>query len=194
MARQPPRPLSGIGGFPHPRGDGPLPMAKWLETWSISPPAWGWLGETGEPQRSNGDFPTRVGMARLDVRNRIRNLGFPHPRGDGPSCRAFLLEEWQISPPAWGWPDPVPATAAPPRDFPTRVGMARSPNAYPQLPDRFPHPRGDGPDRQWQQVCRVTISPPAWGWPALQTGWAVAMEDFPTRVGMARPPGFQTPR
>ena len=71
------------------------------------------------------DFPTRVGMARINPVMNAERFGFPHPRGDGPQRRWRCLA---IS-----------------RDFPTRVGMARDGAGNYSFYYGFPHPRGDGP-------------------------------------------------
>ena len=115
----------GNGGFPHPRGDGPLARQWWGARRWISPPAWGWpAGVVPESGRCR-DFPTRVGMARerLDESNPLP--GFPHPRGDGPPSQGHSRHRKAISPPAWGWPAAAAAARQSLGDFPTRVGMAR---------------------------------------------------------------------
>ncbi len=90
---------------------------------------------------------------------------FPHPRGDGPprGPRAFFV--FQISPPAWGWPDEWVKKLRLAKDFPTRVGMARSAGGSGFEACRFPHPRGDGPIVKREMNDVTGISPPAWGWP-----------------------------
>ncbi len=133
--------------FPHPRGDGPESFPAASLPVSISPPAWGWpVGAEGTIRCLN-DFPTRVGMARSCVECFLECFGFPHPRGDGPCSRSNAATSAVISPPAWGWPVFTAQLPSFLRDFPTRVGMARSiPFLFP-APSRFPHPRGDGPLR-----------------------------------------------
>ncbi len=65
--------------------------------------------------------------------------------------------------------------------------MAR--NAQPDFPPLvgFPHPRGDGPCRLNQFGIDAVISPPAWGWPAVQdqiaalpagADWGAVKEDI----------------
>ena len=71
-------------------------------------------------------------------------------------------------------------------DFPTRVGMARIPRGISKRRQRFPHPRGDGPEFAQQLEREREISPPAWGWPVGTVRRAALAWDFPTRVGMAR--------
>ena len=115
-----------ILGFPHPRGDGPRHWLGLIRHWQISPPAWGWPAPTHIPQNRNGDFPTRVGMARYCIAENYHNEGFPHPRGDGPRFLCAVAVAGPISPPAWGWPAYQWLVANYAEDFPTRVGMARN--------------------------------------------------------------------
>ena len=71
-------------------------------------------------------------------------------------------------------------------DFPTRVGMARRAEILRILETGFPHPRGDGPMFTMPVDQVLAISPPAWGWPAVELTTEYLTADFPTRVGMAR--------
>ncbi len=112
---------------------------------AISPPAWGWPLYACIQAWDAEDFPTRVGMARNQIRQRQGNRRFPHPRGDGPGFLDRLATGGEISPPAWGWPDGGHALALAIDDFPTRVGMARVLAHVVEALSRFPHPRGDGP-------------------------------------------------
>ena len=132
------------------------------------------------------DFPTRVGMARRACPSAGVSLRFPHPRGDGPTDIYFDSCFHGISPPAWGWPALQYNPAVQRGDFPTRVGMARLINAKGRFHTRFPHPRGDGPQGDINNLLRSKISPPAWGWPVILCGRSAPCYDFPTRVGMAR--------
>ncbi len=152
----------------------------------ISPPAWGWPVFQLAAHVERTDFPTRVGMARLPGCQRSHCQRFPHPRGDGPFVLRPMTGLSLISPPAWGWPATRRASTAADRDFPTRVGMARRPRRLTIPLKRFPHPRGDGPRRDFVFGPLLKISPPAWGWPATGTGYVINPKDFPTRVGMAR--------
>ncbi len=92
-----------------------------------------------------------------------------------------------ISPPAWGWPGSIRQLRHGQTDFPTRVGMARSGQKIGAARNRFPHPRGDGPFMLPPFQPSNKISPPAWGWPEEELVGDSDAEDFPTRVGMARP-------
>ena len=64
MARVDIKGSTTLGGFPHPRGDGPLQQTKLQELGQISPPAWGWPDKVPVVADAIDDFPTRVGMAR----------------------------------------------------------------------------------------------------------------------------------
>ena len=115
----------------------------------------------------------------------------PHPRGDGPALLAMQGMPMPCSPPAWGWSVMLPAPRVPEVVLPTRVGMVR----FLALAgvDRWsaPHPRGDGPLREFADANGTKCSPPAWGWSGL-TGMALERRYvLPTRVGMVRGPGRQ---
>ena len=64
--------------------------------------------------------------------------------------------------------------------------MARNLFHYANGNPRFPHPRGDGPVDEIMSMLSESISPPAWGWPAIGRHVTPNKRDFPTRVGMAR--------
>ena len=125
MARQIPLAPAVMSGFPHPRGDGPLPLLTLLLGRLISPPAWGWPAGRWKDIANRKDFPTRVGMARIGVTLVTPRRGFPHPRGDGPTEWRRGEPTKRISPPAWGWPGNHVLGLRENTDFPTRVGMAR---------------------------------------------------------------------
>ncbi len=186
MARSERRKTWPVGGFPHPRGDGPIPAPR-LIPWSVfSPPAWGWPGRSLLGGRGIRVFPTRVGMARLQRSTSGGEASFPHPRGDGPIQRERTGRVSRFSPPAWGWPGERVDRRESPAVFPTRVGMARShPRRLPSRPC-FPHPRGDGPSSRLRTTHPLAFSPPAWGWPGQRLPQRHHHLVFPTRVGMAR--------
>ena len=178
--------LVGSGGFPHPRGDGPFHSRAEHIPEPISPPTWGWPAILLDWDGVTDDFPTHVGMARGWLKSFHWFVGFPHPRGDGPiQCRT----EWNripISPPTWGWPGRALVKNPAFLDFPTHVGMARGGDLLGILATRFPHPRGDGPLELYFTTASQAISPPTWGWPALNVEARILSKDFPTHVGMAR--------
>ncbi len=153
--------------FPHPRGDGPACRSHSSALTMISPPAWGWPADGQSLRLGGGDFPTRVGMARSSISAASLSARFPHPRGDGPAKCPEEVEEFAISPPAWGWPANGAVQCSRCQDFPTRVGMARCGVGQSTCRERFPHPRGDGPLPSWGTALLSGISPPAWGWPGI---------------------------
>ncbi len=178
------RPLAG--GFPHPRGDGPLARIDWLLDLEFSPPAWGWTVWDEYYEGSGVVFPTRVGMDRCISPPTTTAIRFPHPRGDGPQGGGLCSCGDEFSPPAWGWTVYIVSRNMPFLVFPTRVGMDRVGSLEPSKPGGFPHPRGDGPPLIGCFSSEGKFSPPAWGWtdePASVYRW---LEVFPTRVGMDR--------
>ena len=125
-------------------------------------------------------------MARRSERGTLTLEGFPHPRGDGPFGRHDQRELAAISPPTWGWPGHPSDFDVIVVDFPTHVGMARAANLLERQSVGFPHPRGDGPNRQRAVPSDGLISPPTWGWPDPAATVLNDILDFPTHVGMAR--------
>ncbi len=55
--------------------------------------------------------------------------------------------------------------------------------------DRFPRPRGDGPQAPAPAHHRVAVSPPTRGWPLEVSGHRSRPHGFPAHAGMARLPG-----
>ncbi len=155
-----------IIGFPHPRGDGPIPRVTWRSSCSFSPPAWGWSGELVMIHTEMYVFPTRVGMVRQQP------------------TRMMMTE--MFSPPAWGWSADGRPGGARGVVFPTRVGMVRARNKSAACNARFPHPRGDGPRLSTHRSRSRQFSPPAWGWSAELDAVNEEHTVFPTRVGMVR--------
>ena len=183
-----------VNRFPHPRGDGPMELSLRNTMAEISPPTWGWPVVSPREYNFTTDFPTHVGMARTGERNGGFQERFPHPRGDGPKFSAHWKGVGMISPPTWGWPGMVRRVIAAEGDFPTHVGMARSGlvMGFPSM--RFPHPRGDGPERKAAGRATAAISPPTWGWPDTHVPKPNRPVDFPTHVGMARLPWLPSSR
>ena len=145
--------------FPHPRGDGPLPLAGIESFGAFSPPAWGWSDQSPIAPPHHHVFPTRVGMVRRRRRRcRCRNC-FPHPRGDGPPGSAVGGQDAEV--------------------FPTRVGMVRRRAGKGYRACRFPHPRGDGPPCRLRSLRLLLFSPPAWGWSAVVVGCDQMWRCFP---------------
>ncbi len=202
MVRQPVASCRGYGGFPHPRGDGPVEEMLACYESPFTPPAWGWPDAIVSDHPIPRVFPTRVGMVRPTARRAKGRRSFPHPRGDGPPGRYDKPEPFWFSPPAWGWSARVTLRLFLRLVFPTRVGMVRYGCPAGCRPSRFPHPRGDGPNFPRAGTVPRTFSPPAWGWSVLAVLLIHELPVFPTRVGMVRErsslssakPGFPHPR
>ncbi len=154
--------------FPHARGDGPDRFLCLSGRLAFSPRAWGWTGR-------RATLPPR--QAR-----------FPHARGDGPYAEYVVEKPIRFSPRAWGWTGYKAPQTTPEPVFPTRVGMDRRHRAPPSNLCRFPHARGDGPDRDLAYQVHSMFSPRAWGWTASHHREADGAHVFPTRVGMDRTP------
>ncbi len=74
----------------------------------------------------------------------------------------------------------------PDKVFPTHVGMVRIARPHETGSRRFPHARGDGPDKGVARRRMIVFSPRTWGWsPHRQVG-PQARPVFPTHVGMVR--------
>ncbi len=173
-------------GSPHPRGDGPPRPDQSSPPPQFSPPAWGW--SAGVLRLGVGELvlPTRVGMVRIHLLQQPSPIRSPHPRGDGPVAKRELRDDWEFSPPAWGWSDTIIRGMKTYGVLPTRVGMVRSVAAPAGHPSRSPHPRGDGPPGAVVPRPEATFSPPAWGWSAPGPECASPPSVLPTRVGMVR--------
>ena len=174
----------GRVGSPHPRGDGPLVRAAPDSYCAFSPPAWGWSAYRSACRISSYVLPTRVGMV-LAALVRVRRIGrSPHPRGDGPALKRFLIAEDAFSPPAWGWSMYPTGGSLPTQVLPTRVGMVRCDSNGGRVPSSSPHPRGDGPRPLSAHFRDDSFSPPAWGWSAGPRAQKTRATVLPTRVGM----------
>ena len=129
-------------------------------------------------------FPTPVGMDRRRLRQKGGSARFPHTRGDGPRSGRRSIRSFRFSPHPWGWTD-RPMLAGPQRRvFPTPVGMNRLTSASRRYLARFPHTRGDGPDRERPPEPSSPFSPHPWGWTDAGAGRSAAHRVFPTPVGM----------
>ncbi|KAF0093298.1 MAG: hypothetical protein E1N59_2990 [Puniceicoccaceae bacterium 5H] len=186
MDRECRRPSLRPVGIPHPRGDGPGILSSSRSPASYSPPAWGWTGTEADSRLCLTVFPTRVGMDRSDDQRKHETHGIPHPRGDGPHLANAFVPSMRYSPPAWGWTVVLVLELVICDVFPTRVGMDRRLSRIHRLPQRIPHPRGDGPLRMARSLDLRVYSPPAWGWTASDPHPTRQGCVFPTRVGMDR--------
>ncbi len=131
-------------------------------------------------------FPTRVGMDRIFPHLGQGLSGFPHTRGDGPTCACSQRNSGRFSPHAWGWTALEGSPYSPQEVFPTRVGMDRTTSIVTTCGGSFPHTRGDGPTYPEVERTQIEFSPHAWGWTGVSQGNGVCDDVFPTRVGMDR--------
>jgi hypothetical protein len=186
MVRDEPGQRGMRSGFPHTRGDGPDSLAAKFLLNEFSPHAWGWSGHRRLGSAGVLVFPTRVGMVR-DIFTFLPIVcSFPHTRGDGPYPPPIKSNCSRFSPHAWGWSDCGYIHGWNHRVFPTRVGMVRHDRWRSDLPQCFPHTRGDGPKKKLDAANRHTFSPHAWGWSAVTMQRNDSIRVFPTRVGMVR--------
>ena len=130
---------------PHTRGDGPAPRSPVNCRRAFSPHAWGWSAVTRLFAGRRRVLPTRVGMVRLISAAPRGPLRSPHTRGDGPSKWKPKIRACPFSPHAWGWSAGRRAGYRHRTVLPTRVGMVRPAENFPQVSISSPHTRGDGP-------------------------------------------------
>ena len=175
-----------LRSFPHTRGDGPPVPVIAKSCPAFSPHAWGWSGFHRRKITLPTVFPTRVGMVRESNPPSGALQCFPHTRGDGPPLSTLNSPTGRFSPHAWGWSVFVAVGAVGGDVFPTRVGMVRHRPALPAHRRRFPHTRGDGPQRRNLLEREGAFSPHAWGWSVLVSVVLRLPAVFPTRVGMVR--------
>jgi len=64
------------------------------------------------------------------------------------------------------------------------VGMLREIGRFSFAGFRFPHTRGDAPERRLNLRTTQAFSPHAWGCSGVANVFAAPVEVFPTRVGM----------
>ena len=50
----------------------------------------------------------------------------------------------------------------------------------------FPHTRGDGPPTKKEKIEMLSFPPHTWGWSVAVGRFEVALQVFPTHVGMVR--------
>ena len=178
-----------IGGnrSPHARGDGPSESNSSANKMKFSPRAWGWSVMDRNTCDACHVLPTRVGMVRPDSPSRETSLCSPHARGDGPYWASSSSSPGAFSPRAWGWSVDGLAELEEGVVLPTRVGMVRIAQRFPQTSRRSPHARGDGPCSVRRLPNRSKFSPRAWGWSGGSDCGAQGTLVLPTRVGMVRP-------
>ena len=71
--------------FPRPRGDGPRTGRRDRVGDQVSPPTRGWTSDRGRLGYYHNGFPAHAGMDPVSNPTYSTAVGFPRPRGDGPS-------------------------------------------------------------------------------------------------------------
>ena len=132
-------------GFPHTRGDVPMPSTRARSALMFSPHTWGCSASALAYLVPIDVFPTHVGMFRTASASRPQNRRFPHTRGDVPHLELLLEDAVQFSPHTWGCSSRPPRHRGGPVVFPTHVGMFRDARLAVGLTACFPHTRGDVP-------------------------------------------------
>ena len=173
-------------GFPHARGDGPCKDYAEKRINKFSPRPWGWSRRDSIPESCRQVFPTPVGMV---PQSGVRTGGvrrFPHARGDGPDTTTDSNKRLAFSPRPWGWSAMMLILFLAFAVFPTPVGMVPAETSRFTEPMGFPHARGDGPHRFVSLNCCTVFSPRPWGWSPGRDKYRMAVDVFPTPVGMVR--------
>ena len=136
---------ASMSWFPRPRGDGPMTVTIRTNEQPVSPPTRGWTLRWRMCSRSWSGFPAHAGMD-LDLNGLpMPMLGFPRPRGDGPSVGNSSWSTETVSPPTRGWTVAERQIDVLDRGFPAHAGMDRRQRERPTPICGFPRPRGDGP-------------------------------------------------
>ena len=149
--------------FPHMRGDVPRTRKAIEYVEEFSPHAWGCTDLRQDAQVVVFVFPTCVGMYRKYTVKTDPYGCFPHMRGDVPRIARRYPGGTLFSPHAWGCTAPIRQQQEEAQVFPTCVGMYRVPAPVGQLPQSFPHMRGDVPPFLFQRGTSKAFSPHAWG-------------------------------
>ena len=155
--------------FPRPRGDGPVPRSDRAESmhmpvspptrgWTladrrdtntsiiaVSPPTRGWTPRAVQVDPGLRAFPAHAGMDPGRDAERIRRVGFPRPRGDGPRPIRGGSMSSPVSPPTRGWTLVIFDRIRLQRGFPAHAGM-------------------DPVQRAIEAELLVAVSPPTRGW------------------------------
>ncbi|MDB6134171.1 MAG: hypothetical protein JWM59_2414 [Verrucomicrobiales bacterium] len=114
------------GGFPRPRGDGPVKVNLTLTLHLFSPPTRGWTARRPIQQPPGIVFPAHAGMDRPCGVAESGGDRFPRPRGDGPCAPALKPICPPFSPPTRGWTARGAAAGGRPHVFPAHAGMDRA--------------------------------------------------------------------
>ena len=132
----------------------------------------------------------------------VQVIGFPRPRGDGPTVTLTARDVDGVSPPTRGWTPFASLIALGWKGFPAHAGMDPPTPTPWQSSTRFPRPRGDGPRSRGRAPRRRSVSPPTRGWTQAADLVDHAGHGFPAHAGMDLTPygkaedivGFPRPR
>jgi len=173
-----------IRRFPRPRGDGPPSAFSRNRPHMVPPPTRGWSpGGIDHAPRSQGS-PAHAGMVPNDTDSHYRADWFPRPRGDGPHDRNPQSKLRRVPPPTRGWSGVAFSATAPILGSPAHAGMV--PRVYPLggNANRFPRPRGDGPDPEHAHLVRIAVPPPTRGWSFYEFARSQFRWGSPAHAGM----------
>ena len=134
--------------FPRPRGDGPSNPVSFIRYPLVSPPTRGWTPTSRWRTHRQQGFPAHAGMDPM------------------PSTRR--LSTSQVSPPTRGWTAGKLNGRGQRVGFPAHAGMDPTTWRAWRGTQRFPRPRGDGPQVARTASPRRTVSPPTRGWTLLK--------------------------
>ena len=174
----------GGSGFPRPRGDGPRDVAMIAEAWKVSPPTRGWTVVDSVVCRIRRGFPAHAGMDPTTLEDERTIMGFPRPRGDGPSGGVDGGSGSPVSPPTRGWTRGSQPVNLRTIGFPAHAGMDPLGLLRPRAAGRFPRPRGDGPRTPCRRRRNHRVSPPTRGWTAELAAGRRPRCGFPAHAGM----------
>ena len=170
--------------FPRPRGDGPQMTYEDTTAATVSPPTRGWTHMAKIIKRRIMGFPAHAGMDPDRPHGRRARVGFPRPRGDGPSLLVSRTPVARVSPPTRGWTLLHPLEDVQGDGFPAHAGMDRRRSVSSWTRRRFPRPRGDGPQSLTGDCSSEAVSPPTRGWTALVLTEHSRITGFPAHAGM----------
>ena len=148
---------------PHLRGDHAAAVNKANKKAGSSPPAWGPHGLSEDQDHLRRFIPTCVGTTVRFTKTGKAVTVHPHLRGDHSGYLGYIVHALGSSPPAWGPPDPVYATAANRRFIPTCVGTTIVCRLQRMHKTVHPHLRGDHLTARLTSIGPGGSSPPAWG-------------------------------
>ena len=113
-------------------------------------------------------------------------MGFPRPRGDGPTGDPDADASPTVPPPTRGWSAGTGEGAQPAKGSPAHAGMVPDRTGGLGAPAGFPRPRGDGPRAVVHWAEPVQVPPPTRGWSRGGPDRAQAHEGSPAHAGMVR--------